>query len=146
MSGNLRQKLTRPSIWLRLVFMIVLVIAFNIAEIVLIAVVVFQFLAKLFTRKPNEHFTRFGTGLGRYLQQIVSYLTFASEEKPFPFSPWPSEPSIAVVPQDAGEPMDETSQEREAPKAETKTPRPRKATPGKTTATRKSRTVPKTKN
>ena len=100
MSGNIRQNLSRPSIWLRLVFMIILAIAFNIAELVMIAVVVLQFLTALFTRKPNTHLSHFGSTLARYLQQIVSYLTFASEEKPFPFSAWPSETSNGSIPKD----------------------------------------------
>lgn len=28
--------------------------------------------------------------MGSYLRQIVDYLTFATEEMPFPFSEWPA--------------------------------------------------------
>ncbi len=92
MSGDIKEHVTRRSIWLRLVFMIVLSVAFNLAEFITFAVVAFQFLASLFTGQPNDRLTRFGRNLARYLQQITVYMTFATEEKPFPFTPWPDEP------------------------------------------------------
>ncbi len=92
MSGDIKEHVTRRSIWLRLVFMIVLGVAFNVAEFITFAVVAFQILASLFTGQPNDRLTRFGRNLARYLQQITVYLTFATEEKPFPFTPWPDEP------------------------------------------------------
>ncbi len=92
MSGDIREHVTRRSIWLRLLFMIVLSVAFNLAEFITFAVVAFQFVASLFTGQPNDRLTRFGRNLAHYLQQITVYLTFTTEEKPFPFTPWPDEP------------------------------------------------------
>ncbi len=92
MRGDIKENVTRRSIWLRLVFMIVLSMAFNVAEIITFAVVVFQFFASLFTGQPNDRLTRFGRNMARYLQQITVYLTFATEETPFPFNTWPDEP------------------------------------------------------
>ncbi len=143
MSGNLKQKLTRPSIWLRLVWMIVLAIAFNVAEVVIVAVVVFQFLATLFTRKPNTQFTRFGRNLARYLQQITTFLTFATEEKPFPFSRWPDEPHEEPLVVENDKPMDSNPKKAEPVVENDEAAKPKKAAPRKTTATRKPRTPPK---
>ncbi len=92
MSGDIKENVTRRSIWLRLGFMIILSVAFSLAEVVASAVIVFQFLASLFTGRTNDQLTRLGRNLARYLQQITVYMTFATEEKPFPFSPWPDEP------------------------------------------------------
>ncbi len=92
MSWDIKEHVTRRSIWLRLVFMIVLSVAFNVAEVIAFAVVAFQFLASLFTGQPNDRLAGFGRNLARYLQQITVYLTFTTEEKPFPFAPWPDEP------------------------------------------------------
>ena len=92
MSGNIKDNVTRSSIWLRLFFMIVLCIAYGVAKLVTSAVVVFQFLASLFAGKPNDRMAHFGRNLARYFQQITVYMTFATEEKPFPFAPWPDEP------------------------------------------------------
>ena len=105
MNGDIKENVTRRSIWLRLVFMIVLGVAFNVAEFVTFAVVVFQFLASLFTGKPNDRLARFGRNLARYLQQVTVYMTFATEEKPFPFTPWPDEPhDEASVEEDGNQP------------------------------------------
>ena len=72
----------------RLVHMIVLVITFNIAELIIGAVVVFQFLSKLLTGKANEQLKTFGAEVGIYLSSIVRFLTFETDDKPFPYSPW----------------------------------------------------------
>ncbi|MDH3669243.1 MAG: DUF4389 domain-containing protein [Paracoccaceae bacterium] len=92
MSGHLKDNIVRRSIWLRLVFMIVMGVAYSVAEIVTLAVVVFQFLGSLISGKPNDRLARFGRNLARYFQQITVYMTFTTEEKPFPFAPWPDEP------------------------------------------------------
>jgi len=143
MSGNLRQKLTRPSIWLRLVSMIVLAIAFNVAEIVIIAVVVFQFLAALFTRQPNTQFTRFGRNLARYLQQIINFLTFATEEKPFPFSPWPDEPHEEPLVVENDKPKSSKTEQSDTVAENGEAAKPKKPAPRKSATTRKPRTPPK---
>jgi hypothetical protein len=92
MNGSTKENVTRRRIWARLFFMMVLSLAFNVAELITFVVVAFQFLASLFTGEPNDQLTRFGRNLARYLQQITVFLTFATEEKPFPFTPWPDEP------------------------------------------------------
>ncbi len=92
MSGDIKENVTRRGIWLRLVFMIVFSMAYSVAEIITLAVVVFQFLASLFAGKPNDRLAGFGRNLARYFQQITVYMTFATEQKPFPFAPWPDEP------------------------------------------------------
>jgi hypothetical protein len=109
MSGDLKENVTRRSIWLRLVFMIVLSVAFNVAEIITFAVVVFQFLASLFTGQPNDRLAHFGRNLARYFQQITVYLAFTTEEKPFPFAPWPDEShEEAPVDKDSIQPIDKS--------------------------------------
>ena len=92
---SLKENVSRRSIWIRLVFMIVMGIAYGVAEIVAFAVVVFQFLSSLFTGQHNERLARFGRNLGRYFQQITLFMTFATDEKPFPFGQWPDEPVMS---------------------------------------------------
>ena len=92
MSESIKENLIRRGIWLRLLFMLILSLAYGVAEFVTFAVVVFQFFASLFSGKPNDRLARFGRNLARYFQQITVYMTFTTEEKPFPFAPWPDEP------------------------------------------------------
>jgi len=110
MGGGIKDNITRCSIWLRLVFMIVLCMAYGVAEFVTFAVVVFQFFASLFTGKPNDQLTRFGRNLARYFQQITVYMTFATEEKPFPFTPWPDEPHEETLVEEDGNHLNDKSE------------------------------------
>ena len=52
-------------------------------------VAVFQFVVVLITGKQNGNLTTFGDGLSRFVYQIAKFLTFNTEDKPFPFSEWP---------------------------------------------------------
>ena len=46
---------------------------------------------KLITTELNEQLLDFSDSLTKYVSQILFYITFKSEERPFPFSPWPSD-------------------------------------------------------
>lgn len=134
MSNSIRENVTRGDIWLRLIIMIVLGVAFNVAELVILAVSVFQFLVSLFTGEPNDHLTRFGRNLSRYIQQIIAYLSFASDDRPFPFSSWPDEPEKEVPETQSTDNPDSTNKVAEAQSKSVK------SVPAKKRTTRKSPT------
>jgi hypothetical protein len=66
------------------------IITFNVAEIVLAFVVGLQVLFKLLTGKPLDTMAGLGGEIGEYLRQVASFLSFASEDMPYPISAWPS--------------------------------------------------------
>lgn len=74
----------------RLIFMLLMALAFHVCGTVLAIVVIIQLVMVLLNDAPNARLLSFGRSLGNYLRQIVDYLTFASEEVPFPFSDWPA--------------------------------------------------------
>jgi hypothetical protein len=78
------------NIWMRGLFMLLLILAYHITWTVMFIVTVIQFVVMLLAGKPNDRLVAFGRSLGRYLQQIVNFLTFATEEMPFPFNDWPA--------------------------------------------------------
>jgi hypothetical protein len=80
----------RRNIWLRGLFMLLMGFAFQVSGTVLCIVTVIQFVMVLLNDAPNARLVSFGRSLGRYLRQIANFLTFATEEMPFPFSDWPS--------------------------------------------------------
>ena len=54
-------------------------------------VILLQFLHVLFTGKPNERLKDTGLSLAQYIYQVVEYLTFNTEVRPFPFdAEWPA--------------------------------------------------------
>ena len=83
------KNIKKSSTWLRGFYMIVMVIAYGLAEIAIAAVIVFQFISVLLFNKANERLIRFAHTLNKYIYQILCYLSFTSEEIPFPFSEWP---------------------------------------------------------
>ena len=82
---------SKRKIWIRGIFMLLMALAFQLSATVLCFVTVIQFVLVLMNDTPNDRLVAFGRNLARYLQQIVNFLTFATEDIPFPFSDWPSE-------------------------------------------------------
>jgi hypothetical protein len=77
--------------WMRLLFMILMSIAWSIAVAITSIVVVVNFFYVLFTGESNSRLTVLGHSLASYLFQIVEYMTFNTETRPFPFDEeWPA--------------------------------------------------------
>ncbi len=80
----------KRSIWLRVLLMLLLALAYQLCGTLLFFIALIQFVFSLVNDRPNARLQNFGRSLGRYLQQLVNFLSFATEELPFPFSDWPS--------------------------------------------------------
>lgn len=81
----------KRSLWARVLLMLLMGLAFHIAVTILGALALVQLLFAAIGDGPNERLQHFGRGIGQYLRQITDFLSFASEELPFPFSDWPSD-------------------------------------------------------
>jgi hypothetical protein len=85
------QHVKSRSTWLRLVFMIIMWVLYEVTRLVTAVVVVLQFLHVLFTGETNPRLKDFGRSLATYTHEMVSYLTFNTEVRPFPFdAEWPA--------------------------------------------------------
>jgi hypothetical protein len=92
-SRRFKDNVKSRSTWLRLFFMLVCWLLYEVAEFVAAAVIVIQFFWVLITGRKNESLVEFGQSLATYAYQIVLYLTFNTEERPFPFDlSWPDGP------------------------------------------------------
>jgi len=89
MSNALKNNLKQQAIWIRGLYMLMFSLCYSIAEFVLIAVVIVQFLLKLFTGNSNPRLLKLGQSLATYIYQIIQFLTFNSEYLPYPFAEWP---------------------------------------------------------
>jgi len=79
-----------PSKWKRLLFMVLfMVINYYFIPFLVVLIATCQFLVVLFTNRKNESLLTLGQGLSRYVYNIISFLTYNSEERPFPFTGWP---------------------------------------------------------
>lgn len=76
--------------WVRGLTMLMFVLFFYYVGVYLIiAVVAIQFGFVVGTGNLNEQLLQFGRSLSIYVYDVVSYLTYNSDEKPFPFNDWP---------------------------------------------------------
>ena len=79
------------STWLRLLFMFAYYVIGTVTTAVLSIVVILGFLWVLFTGEKNGQLQQAGQAIAAYLYEIIRYLTFNTEAKPFPFgNEWPS--------------------------------------------------------
>ena len=100
MDATLKSNLTRRETWLRGLFILLFAVVYGIAEVVLAAVVLFQFLATLFTGERNPRLLRFGGQLSTFLYQVLLYVTFNRDQRPWPFDAWPAAESAALPPRE----------------------------------------------
>ena len=82
--------LTNPATWVRLGFMLVFALLLMAGRLVISIIAVMQFALVLVTGSDNENLRNLGQGLGKWIYQALMFLTFNSEEKPFPFDEWPT--------------------------------------------------------
>lgn len=89
-TSEFKENVKDTKAWIRLLFMLLFGVIYSVAEVVLTLVVVFQFLCVLFSGSKNEKALLLGSQLSAFVYQVFNYLTYNSEEKPFPFADWPS--------------------------------------------------------
>ena len=78
----------QDSLWMRLLATLILAVMMSVAQTILYAMTVVQFILML-TRKgrPNVEIAWAGKRLGDWLAKATQYLTGADDEKPWPWTP-----------------------------------------------------------
>lgn len=74
---------------MRILYLILFGFIFYFIDLLLIAIAIIQALASVLGDGAIPSVQRFGASLGIYLKQIADFLSYASDEKPFPYSDWP---------------------------------------------------------
>jgi Domain of unknown function (DUF4389) len=80
-----------PNPWFRLPYLVLFVIIFEVVKLIVELIAIVQFVLRVVSGHSNERLRSFGAGLGRYLGDVVNYLTYATDATPYPFGPWPGE-------------------------------------------------------
>ena len=94
-------------LWVRLAYMLGFLLLLSFVRIILLLVIGGQFLTLLLTGSDNKNLRNFGQSLASWIFQMMQFLTFNSNSKPFPFDDWPNsvlsegfsiddEPSVTV--------------------------------------------------
>ncbi len=150
MDNETKSHLSDRGTWMRLLYMIFFVVIFGVAQMVASAVVLAQFLFKLLTGQPNPRLQGFGGSLAIYFREMTGFLTYHSEEMPFPFGEWPeaaapaktTPPPAASTPAPAAAPA--PTAKAPAPKTSAKSG-PAKSTPAKKPRRPAAKAAPKAK-
>lgn len=79
----------KHALWRRGLIMLLMILIFQVAGTVILAVMLLQFFMSFMVGGPLLRLVAFGRSLAIYIQQIANFLTYASEEVPFPFADWP---------------------------------------------------------
>lgn len=97
MDENLKNNLKSESQWIRAIFMVLFFVIFQLTVSLVALVAVAQFIFAIFTGNDNSNLARFGRSMTSFIYQILQFLTYNNNAKPFPFADWPdaeAEPAL----------------------------------------------------
>jgi hypothetical protein len=80
----------RESIILRVMWMLVFLVVWQLAELLLGGLVLVQLIYRLIYGAPSGSLMNFGDSLSQFLAQIGRFGSFHSDQKPWPFADWPA--------------------------------------------------------
>ena len=89
MDEKTKATLTNLDTWKRGLFMVLFALISGVAKLIVTLVALFQFITVLFKGQVNEAMLPLGQNLSTYLYQITLFLTFKTDEMPFPFDDFP---------------------------------------------------------
>jgi len=85
--GNLKQ----GSAWVRVILMIAFaVVLYVIIPAIVLVLMLTQTLFVFITGDSNDNLRVLGTVLSKYIFEVLQFLSYASDNRPFPFSAFPS--------------------------------------------------------
>ncbi|MRI34205.1 DUF4389 domain-containing protein [Endozoicomonas sp. OPT23] len=91
MDSKIKENLVSESRWLRLVFMVLFYLVVSVLAPVVVLIAIVQALLGFISGHPNERLLSLSSSINYYIYQIIQYITFNSESKPYPFSDWPTD-------------------------------------------------------
>ncbi len=75
--------------WIRVLFVVLFWVVFYVTQFVIAVVVVAQCAFTVFTGKANHNLLKFGDMLGKYVHDILRFVTYNTDQRPFPFNDFP---------------------------------------------------------
>lgn len=88
MEEELQDNLKQLSTWKRIGFILIFAVIAGVVRTLIWVVVLLQIAATLITGNTNQHILGFGQKLATYLYHIMLFMTFNTDQVPFPFSDW----------------------------------------------------------
>ncbi len=84
-----KERLLSVEHWLRFAFMMLFILILSVVSYLIITLVILQFLWSLITGEANDKLRDFGSSGARFIHQVLRFLTYNTDDKPFPFADWP---------------------------------------------------------
>lgn len=78
------------SILLRVLWMLVFLLVWQVAQFILGVLVLVQLIYRLIYGAPSASLMNFGDSLSQFLAQIGRFGSFHTDQKPWPFADWPA--------------------------------------------------------
>lgn len=88
MQDQISENLKKIETWKRIIFMLIYAAIDGMVKLLLWLVVLLQVGSVLLTGNINPNILEFGRSLSTYHYHILLFLTFNTEQLPFPFSDW----------------------------------------------------------
>ena len=90
MNEEIKQRLQKKEIWQRGLYILLFTVIYGFSKLLIMGIMLFQYVTWIVTGKTNRLLLGFSQGLSTYIYQITIFLSFNSDQRPFPFSAWPS--------------------------------------------------------
>jgi hypothetical protein len=90
MQEQINENLKKPSTWKRIVFIMLFAVIVGVVRVVLWGIILLQIGYTLLTGNSNKNILDLSKKLAAYLYHILLFLTFNTDDMPFPFSDWSS--------------------------------------------------------
>ena len=85
----LSENIKEPSIWVNFFLKVIYLIFLNFIIPFLGFITLLQLLFSLGSKKPNNNLISFSKKISIYIYQIINFITYSSDERPWPFNAFP---------------------------------------------------------
>ena len=85
----LSKNIKEPSIWVNFFLKVIYLIFLNFIIPFFGFITLLQFLFSLGSKKPNDNLISFSKKISIYIYQIINFITYSSDERPWPFNTFP---------------------------------------------------------
>ena len=86
---NIIDNLKQSSVWVRIILMVAFAVVLYPVFLVLLVLMIAQMLFVIITGESNANLRSLGVALSAYIFQIVQFMSYVTDVKPFPFSDSP---------------------------------------------------------
>ena len=75
--------------WMRLGYMVLYIVIGYFISAIVFCIAIVQFIYSLINKEPNQKLLAFSHNFAIYAKEIIEYLSYNSEEKPWPIGDYP---------------------------------------------------------